>query len=477
MPGYDLVLRARRVLTPHGERPAAVAVSGGRIVAIDDYAADLTAARRVDLGDDEALLPGLVDTHVHVNEPGRTAWEGFRTATLAAAAGGVTTLVDMPLNSIPPTVDLPALEAKRRAARGQCRVDVAFWGGAVPGNVAALHGLHGLHGLRGLHEAGVVGFKCFLAPSGVDEFPHLDDPGFDAALRELRRFDGLMVVHAEAHDVLAEAPACHGVAYRDFLASRPGRAEVSAVDRVIGAARRTGARVHILHLSSAEALPAIAAARRAGVRVSAETCPHYLMFTAEEVPDGATAFKCCPPIRESDNRERLWQALADGVVGSVVSDHSPCPPALKGLAEGDCGAGGGAAGDFGSAWGGIASLQLGLPAVWTQARARGHTLGDVVRWMAERPAALAGLPAKGRISPGYDADFAVFAPDEAQVVDPDLLHHRHLVTPYAGRRLTGVVRGAWLRGEQISGDPADQADQADPVAAAPRGRLLTRGAP
>ncbi|MGH3326611.1 MAG: allantoinase AllB [Streptomycetales bacterium] len=460
MPGYDLVLRARRVVTPQGERPAAVAVSGGRIVAVEDYEAGLAAAHSVDLAEGEALLPGLVDTHVHINEPGRTAWEGFQAATRAAAAGGVTALVDMPLNSIPPTVDVPTLEAKRRAARGRCLVDVGFWGGAVPGNLAAL---------RALHDAGVTGFKCFLVPSGVDEFPHLDAPGLEAALRELHRFDGLMVVHAEDPGALTHAPPSRGASYRDFLASRPRAAENVAVDRVIEAARRTGARVHILHLSSAEALPAVAAARRDGVRVSVETCPHYLVFTAEEIPDGATAFKCCPPIRESGNRELLWRGLADGVIDAVVSDHSPCPPALKGLADGDLRGGAGrGSGDFGAAWGGIASLQLGLPAVWTQARARGHPLSEVARWMTERPAALAGLPGKGRIAPGYDADFVAFAPDEAQVVDPYRLHHRHPVTPYAGRRLTGVVRGTWLRGERIRGDAN---------AAGPGGRLLTRGTP
>ncbi|WP_189056322.1 allantoinase AllB [Longimycelium tulufanense] len=440
----DLVVRAKRVITTAGEVARAVGVRDGRIVALEPLDADLPAARVVDLTGDEALLPGLVDTHVHVNEPGRTEWEGFATATRAAAAGGITTLVDMPLNSVPPTVDTPSLEVKRKTAEGQCHIDVGFWGGAVPGNTAEL---------RGLHDAGVFGFKCFLLHSGVDEFPPLDAAGVEAALRELGTFDGLLIVHAEDSDAIDHAPTAHGEHYHDFLASRPRGAENVAIAQVIELARWTGTRVHILHLSSSDALPLIASARRDGVRVTAETCPHYLSFCAEEIPDGATQFKCCPPIREAGNRELLWQGLAEGVIDCVVSDHSPCTVDLKRFDIGD----------FGVAWGGIASVQLGLPAIWTQARPRGHSLSDVVRWMAERPAELAGLRHKGRIALGYDADFCVFAPDEAFVVDTARLHHRNPVTPYAGRPLAGMVRSTWLRGTEITGDQ-------------PIGRLLERGA-
>jgi allantoinase len=436
----DLVFRAARAVTPAGERACCVGVRDGRIVAVE---AELDAPQVVELGPDEVLLPGLVDSHVHVNDPGRTEWEGFASATRAAAAGGVTTIIDMPLNSIPPTVDVAALEVKRKTANGQAHVDVGFWGGAVPGNLADL---------RGLHEAGVFGFKCFLLHSGVDEFGHLEPDELAAALRELRAFDGLMIVHAEDAHAIDAAPPAQGRRYADFLASRPRRAEDTAIATVIALARETGARVHVLHLSSADALPVIADARRDGVAITVETCPHYLSFTAEEIADGATQFKCCPPIREAGNRDALWQGLRDGLIDCVVSDHSPCTPELKQFE----------AGDFGAAWGGVSSLQVGLPAVWTQARRRGFALADVVRWMAQRPAGLAGLGSKGRIAPGCDADLVVFAPDAEFVVDPAALHHRNPVTPYAGRALGGVVRGTWLRGTPVDGRT-------------PHGRLLTRG--
>jgi allantoinase len=397
------------------------------------------------LDDDVVLLPGLVDTHVHVNEPGRTEWEGFETATRAAAAGGVTTIVDMPLNSIPPTTTVEALRVKRKAAEGTVYVDTGFWGGAVPDNHADL---------RGLHDAGVFGFKCFLLHSGVDEFPHLTTGELAEVMRRLQALGALLVVHAEDADAIDHAPRPTGEAYRGFLASRPRGAENVAVAQVVELARWTRARAHILHLSSSDALPMLASARRDGVAVTAETCPHYLSFTAEQVPDGATQFKCCPPIREAANLELLWDGLRQGVVDCVVSDHSPCTPELKRLDSGD----------FGAAWGGIASLQLGLPAVWTQARQRGFTLADVVRWMAEGPAALAGMTRKGRIAVGNDADLTVFAPDETTVVDAARLHHRHPVTPYAGRSLAGVVRSTWLRGCEIDVDGE------------PRGALLSRGA-
>jgi allantoinase len=347
------------------------------------------------------------------------------------------------LNSIPPTVDLAALETKRKSAEGQCFVDVGFWGGAVPGNLGEL---------RSLHDAGVFGFKCFLLHSGVDEFPPLHPANLDAYLATLGAFDGLMIVHAEDSTAIDRAPSAHGQHYRDFLASRPRTAENLAVAHVIEAARATRARAHILHLSSSDALPMLASAQRDGVRVTAETCPHYLALSAEEVPDGATQFKCCPPVREASNRELLWQGVAAGTVGCVVSDHSPCPPELKRLDSGD----------FGMAWGGISSIEVSLPVVWTEARRRGFTLADVVRWMAEGPARLVGLEGKGRIAPGCDADFCVLAPDDTFVVDPRRLHHRHPITPYSGRTLAGVVRGTWLRGQELTGDQ-------------PRGRLLTRG--
>ncbi|MCW2883879.1 MAG: allantoinase [Streptosporangiaceae bacterium] len=433
---FDLVLRSRRAVVPDGERPLAVCVRDGRIAALEPYGAVLEAADDVDLGG-VALLPGLVDCHVHVNEPGRTEWEGYATATRAAAAGGVTTIIDMPLNAIPPTVDVGALELKRGAAAGRCSVDTGFWGGAVPA---------GLGSLRDLHEAGVFGFKCFTSPSGVDEFPALSFPEVVAAMTEIAAFDGLLIVHAEDPESLTE-PASGDVGA--FLASRPPQAELGAISRLIAGARETGCRVHVVHLSTGRALPALAAAQADGVRVTAETCPHYLTLSAEEVPDSAaTAYKCCPPIREGANRDALWQGLADGVLGCVVSDHSPCTPELK-------------KGDFAEAWGGISSVQLGLPVVWTAARIRGFALSDVVRWMAYGPASLVGLGRKGRLEVGYDADLVAFADTETFVVDPGALHHRHPVTPYAGKDLTGVVQTTWLRGVAVTD--------------VPRGGLLSRG--
>jgi len=442
----DVIFRAARVITVVGEVSRTIGVKDGRIVAIEPIDAVLETTEEKILGDDVVLMPGLVDTHVHINEPGRTEWEGFETATRAAAAGGVTTVIDMPLNSIPPTTTVEALQIKRKAAEGAVYVDTGFWGGAVPDN---------LDQLRPLHDAGVFGFKCFLLHSGVDEFPHLNTSQLEVALATMRDFGALMIVHAENSQAIDRAPSAQGERYQRFLASRPRGAENVAIAEVIEAARYTRARVHILHLSSSDALPMLASARREGVLVTVETCPHYLSFSAESIPDGATQFKCCPPIRESANRELLWRGLKDGVIDCIVSDHSPSTPELKRFDIGD----------FGVAWGGIASLQLGLQAVWSQARLHGCTLVDVSEWMSARPAQLAGLPRKGRIALGYDADLCLFAPDEAQVVSAAALEHRHPVTPYDGTALAGVVRETWLRGTQITLDSG----------APPRGRLLTRG--
>jgi allantoinase len=438
----EVVVRARRAVVRGEEGPAAVGIRDGRIVAVAAYDA-LEAPDVVELADDEVLLPGLVDTHVHVNEPGRTDWEGFASATRAAAAGGVTTIVDMPLNSIPPTTTVAALEEKRSVAADQAYVDVGFWGGAVPGNV---------EDLAGLHEAGVFGFKCFLLDSGVEEFPHLPPAAFADAMTEVARLGALMIVHAEDADEVAEC--AHGTAYRGFLESRPDAAEERAIALVVDTARATGARAHVVHLSASGAVPTLRAARAEGVDVSVETCPHYLHFEAGSIPDGATELKCCPPIRDAANRDALWAALDSGDIDMVVSDHSPCTAVLKRRDTGD----------FAEAWGGIASLQLGLPVVWTSARERGVPLTDVVRWMATAPARRVGLAGKGEIAVGADADLCVFAPDEPWVVDPARLHHKNPVSAYAGRTLTGTVRATWLRGRPVE------------LSAGPRGRLLRRGA-
>ncbi|MCM2394170.1 allantoinase AllB [Streptomyces sp. CWNU-1] len=434
-----------RVVTPDGTRPATVAVSDGRITAVLPHDSAVPPGVPCEDFGADALLPGLVDTHVHVNDPGRTEWEGFATATRAAAAGGITTLLDMPLNSLPPTTTVAHLRTKQLTARPQVHIDTGFWGGAIPGNTADL---------RELYAAGVFGFKCFLSPSGVEEFPALDEEQFAGTMAETAALGALLLVHAEDPHQLATAPQRGGPRYADFLASRPRTAEHTAIETVISHARRLNARVHILHVSSVGALPLIAAAKEEGVRISAESCPHFLTLTAEEVPDGATQFKCCPPIRESANRDALWAGLAAGTLDCVVSDHSPSTVDLKTR-------------DFALAWGGISSLQLGLSAVWTEARRRGHTLDEMAVWMAAGPARLAGLSHKGAIEVGRDADFAVFASEETFTVDPARLHHRNQITAYAGRTLRGVVRSTWLRGSRI----ADHGTPSEPV-----GRLLERSA-
>lgn len=440
---YDLVIRGERVLTTAGIQPREVGVRGGVIVAMQPLGNNLDGAEIIELGDDETLIPGLVDTHVHVNEPGRTEWEGFASATRAAAAGGVTTIIDMPLNSIPPTVNVEALNVKREVAQGQTHVDVGFWGGAVPGNVADL---------RPLHDAGVFGFKSFLLHSGVDEFPPLNADELEESMRELKNFDSVMIVHAEDSRAIDRAPQPEGDDYSKFLASRPRGAENLAIAEVIERARWTGGRAHILHLSSSDALPMLRTAKLDGLKLTVETCPHYLTLTAEEIPHGATQFKCCPPIREAGNREQLWEGLEDGTIDFIVSDHSPSTLDLKDLENGD----------FAVAWGGVASLQLGLSLIWTEARQRGLALETVMAWMSEKPAQFAGLTGKGRIAPGYDADFSVFAADDAYVVDVAKLHHKNPLTPYHGKALAGVVRKTWLHGEVIDFET-------------PRGRLLRRG--
>ena len=440
---FDLVIRGRQVLTTAGITDREVGVRSGRITAIEPYGSDLQGTEVIELAADETLIPGLVDAHVHVNEPGRTDWEGFASATRAAAAGGVTTILDMPLNSIPSTVTGAALEYKQLVAEPQVFVDVGFWGGAVPGNKGYL---------RELHDSGVFGFKCFLLHSGVDEFPHLEPDELEDYLTVLRSFDALMIVHAEDSRAIDRAPNPQGDVYGRFLASRPRGAENLAIAEVIERTRWTGARTHILHLSSSDALPMLRSAKADGLDLTVETCPHYLTLMAEEIPNGGTAYKCCPPIREVENRELLWQGLLDGTIDYIASDHSPCTLELKDLENGD----------FGVAWGGIASVQLGLSLVWTEARRRGLGLEQVVEWMAARPAERARLRSKGRLALGYDADLAIFAADAAYVVDAAKLHHKNPLTPYHGTAVSGLVRRTFVRGTEVD-------------FSTPRGRLIRRG--
>lgn len=443
MPFPQLIIRGQRVVLADSIAGASIHIHDGAITRITSYDDVASNCEIVEAGDASIVMPGLVDSHVHINEPGRTDWEGFATATRAAAAGGITTLVDMPLNSIPPTTTVEGFKAKVEAARGQCYVDVGFWGGVVPGNTPEL---------AALLQAGVVGFKCFLIHSGVDEFPNVTEEDLRNAMPELARLGAVLIVHAEVPGPINRAgvPACHSQpasedencssAYKTFLESRPRAAENEAVGLMIKLAREFGGRIHIVHHSSADALPMLREARSTGVSISVETCPHYLVFAAEEISDGATEFKCCPPIRERENREQLWQALDDGTIDMVVSDHSPCPPDMK-LRE---------SGNFLKAWGGISSLQLRLPATWTQAQQRGHSIEDLARWLCEAPAALVGLAGrKGAIGVGGDADIVIWNPEKEFVVEPDRLHHRHKLTPYAGRTLAGVVEKTFLRGEKI----------------------------
>jgi allantoinase len=431
-----LVIRGDRVVLPDGIRPAAIHVRDGRIVAItsrgdravrDDGSPG--SAAEIDAGP-LVVSPGLVDSHVHINDPGREDWEGFEHATRAAAAGGVTTLVDMPLNSIPPTTTVAGLDAKRRAAATRCFVDVGFWGGVVPGNAGEI---------EPLAREGVLGFKCFLCPSGVDEFPHVTERDLREACPVLARLGLPLLAHAELPPYLRD-PLGDPRRYATWLESRPPGAEHAAIDLLIRLAGEFHVHVHVVHLASAEAVPSLAAARARGVPITVETCPHYLTFAADEIRNGATAFKCAPPIRGRQHRDGLWAALADGVIDLIATDHSPAPPAMKHLDDGD----------FVQAWGGIASLQLGLPIVWTGTRTRGLAIDRLAEWMSAAPARLAGLDrTKGRIAIGCDADLVIWDPDAEIRIDAAALEHRHLITPYDGMRMDGRVHTTILRGDVI----------------------------
>ncbi|MGH9880448.1 MAG: allantoinase AllB [Pyrinomonadaceae bacterium] len=445
MPHPDLIIRGRRVVLPDVIASATVHISDGRIIALGSYDDLSPDCELIEAGEESIVMPGLVDTHVHVNEPGRTEWEGFASATRAAAAGGVTTVIDMPLNSIPPTTTIGGLEEKIAASRDKCYVDVGFWGGVVPGNTPEL---------ERLARSGVVGFKCFLIHSGVDEFPNVTEKDLREAMSELKRLEAILIVHAEAPGPIermstrtrhepATGKSIGATEYQTFLNSRPRAAENEAVELMIKLSGEFGTRVHIVHHSSADALPMLRQAIAEGLPITVETCPHYLFFAAEDIGNGATEFKCCPPIRERENREQLWEALRDGTIQMVVSDHSPCLPGMK-LPE---------TGDFLEAWGGIASLQFRLPVVWTEARKRGHSIEDLASWLCASPAKLVNLDErKGRIAVGWDADVTIWNPDREFVVEPGMIHHRHKLTPYAGEKLLGTVEKTFLRGRKIYDD-------------------------
>ena len=425
---------SQRVVTPDGVRPAAVLVQGEQIrgvVSADEVPASF---QREELGK-AVLLPGLVDAHVHINEPGRTDWEGFQTATRAAAAGGYTTVVDMPLNCVPSTTSTASLEAKRRAASAKCSVDWAAWGGVVKGNQEEI---------EALGEAGVRGFKCFLVHPGIDEFTMVCESDLRTVLPHVARTGLPLLVHAELPDPISTATRRLETAdwrrYPTYLQSRPDEAELLAIRLMLSLCREYRFRLHIVHLATAAALNDLRSARAEGLPVTVETCPHYLHLEAERIPDGATQCKCAPPIRSAKNRELIWHGLKEGIIDMVVTDHSPCPPEMK-LAD---------QGDFRKAWGGIASLSMALPVMWTEVKARGFALSDLVRWMSEKPAKLAGCESsKGRIAAGSDADLVVFDPEAEFTVTGNCLHHRHAVSPYLGEVLYGAVRRTYLRGTLV----------------------------
>jgi len=425
---------SNRVVTPQGTRPAALLIEEGILQAICRVS-ELPADTILHDCSNLAILPGLVDTHVHINEPGRTEWEGFRTATRAAAAGGFTTLVDMPLNCLPETTTVEALEAKRQSAQGQCFVDWAPWGGAVADNQPHI---------LPLARAGVRGYKCFLIYPGCEGFTMIDQQQLEVALPHIAASGLPLLVHAELADPIDRAAAnlqqADWRSYSTYLASRPDQAELEAIRLMIRLCRQYGFRLHIVHLSTSLAIDDLKAARAEGLPITIETCPHYLHFAAEDIPDGATLLKCAPPIRTRANREALWQALREGAIDMIVTDHSPCPPEMKRTDTGR----------FDLAWGGIASLSIALSIVHTEAVRRGFSLDHIARWMSVAPAALAGLSHKvGSLTAGREANFILFDTDSEVTVTPDILHYRHPISAYMGETLCGTVKGTYLRGKAI----------------------------
>jgi len=427
---------AQKVVTVHGVRPAAVLVEESKIVAVlplSEIPADIPVINCSPY----VLMPGLVDAHTHINEPGRTEWEGFETATRAAAAGGFTTLIDMPLNCLPATTTVAALEAKRAATKAKCTVDWSAWGGISEQNAAHI---------EPLAAAGVRGFKCFLTDPGIEGFALVDEAELRAAAPHVAATGLPLLTHAELPSAIQSvARGADWRRYATWLTSRPDEAEVEAIRLMLRLCDEFRFRLHIVHLATAKALPDLRAARERGLPVTVETCPHYLHFAAESIPDGSTLHKCAPPIRNAENREALWQALQEGVIDLIATDHSPCPPSWKHLETGS----------FQTAWGGIASLAVALPVVWTGICQRGLTISDLVRWMSQRPSGLVGFGhRKGAIAEGYDADLVLFDPDRRFEVTSQELHTRHLVSPYIGEILRGKVIATWVRGQEVFRDGA-----------------------
>ena len=445
-------IRSSRVVTPTGERSAAIIIEDGLIAEVTDHHELPDNIDVIDFGD-SVISPGIVDAHVHINEPGRTDWEGFETATAAAAAGGVTTLIDMPLNSSPVTTTLAALEEKRSAAKGKCRVDVGFYGGVIPGNE---------DDLQPLIEAGVFGLKAFMCDSGLDEFPASGKAELRSALATLKASGIPLLVHAE---IIGDAPEPKNErSFKEFVQSRPGQFEVDAIELMIGLCKEFNTPVHIVHLATNLALPQISAAKKSGLPITVETCPHYLHFCADEIEDGATSFKCTPPIRDKANRDDLIAAVENGLIETIGSDHSPCPPDMKQLETGN----------LSKAWGGIASLQLSLSIMATLARQQSWSLGLLSERLSQRPAEIFGLGnSKGRIEKGYDADLVVWDPESKFTARGSELYHRHDVTPYEGGELYGVVNQTFVRGNLVYDSGREKTNR---LVGDPAGALLTRKA-
>jgi allantoinase len=420
---------SERVVTPDGMRKAAVLISEGRIAEIFP---SLPAGEFdiIDVGN-SVLMPGIVDPHVHINEPGRTGWEGFDTATRSALAGGITTLVDMPLNSSPVTTTISAFDAKLKATRDKLHVNCGFWGGIIPGNEKEV---------EPLIENGVLGFKAFLTHSGIVDFPNVTESDLRKVMPLIAKHNLPLLVHCELETVAIDQSDFNTGSYKDYLSSRPKRWEDDAIALMIRLCEEYNCRIHIVHLSSADSISQIAKAKQKRLPISVETGQHYLFFSAEEIRDGETAFKCAPPIRERLNNEKLWQALREGVIDFVATDHSPAPPEMKELGSGN----------FMKAWGGISSLQFSLPVLWTAAKKHGAGVQDIARWLAEKPAVLPGMQgSKGKIVKGYDADLMVWDPGRSFRVTEKMIRHKHRITPYTGQELSGVVEQVWLAGEKV----------------------------
>ena len=423
------IIKSNRIITPSGIQPGYIIINEGVIEDVVEHLNSLEEVTITDAGN-AVVMSGIIDPHVHINEPGRTDWEGFDTATRAAIAGGITTVVDMPLNSSPVTTTVQAFHQKIAATNNKLHTNVGFWGGVVPGNQDEIEGLIG---------CGVLGFKAFLTHSGIDDFPNVTEADLVKAMPIIAKHGLPLLVHCELTDTIERANG-DSRSYQNYLASRPAFWEDDAIGLMIRLCEQFNCRVHIVHVSSATALPQIEQAKKRGLPLTAETAQHYLYFSAEDIKDGQTQFKCAPPIRDKANNNQLWKALQDRILDFVATDHSPATPGLKETGSGN----------FLKAWGGIASLQFALPVLWTAARERNIGLEYMATWLSENPAKLTGLShKKGSIAKGYDADLVIWNPDESFLVTEDLILHKHKITPYLGQQLHGVVMSTYLGGKQV----------------------------